>query len=348
MQNPSAKNLAPKSTSSLSDFEIITKLGKGSFGVVHKVKRKSTKTIYVLKQINISGMRSKMKGIALNEVKILSSLENPYVVKYYDSFLERDVLNIIMEYCEGGDLSQYIKNHMGKPLNEMKIWKFFIQMCIGLRYIHNKKILHRDIKALNIFLTKDGDIRIGDLGVAKVLAESVSFAHTMVGTPYYMAPEMCEEKPYNEKSDIWALGCVLYEMCAQKHPFQAHSQGTLILKIIKGKYAPIPGTYSAELIELVNLCLDKDYKKRPTASALLKKNSKIFQIGKGKLIVSGVLEKAKALNISLQEQQERNSIANQYVAPEKPIGKEIKSKENEQANTPKADSQSNNYRCLVF
>ena len=270
MQNPSGKGSS--STGTISDFEIITKLGKGSFGVVYKVKRKSNKTIYVLKQINISSMRNKMRSIALNEVKILSSLENPYVVKYYDSFIERDTLNIVMEHCEGGDLSQYIKSHIGKSIPEAKIWKFFIQMCIGMNYIHSKKILHRDIKALNIFLTKDGDIRIGDLGVAKVLADTANFAHTMVGTPYYLSPEMCEEKPYNEKSDIWALGCVLYELCTHKHPFEAHSQGTLILKIIKGRYTPISGTFSSELADVVNSCLNKDYKKRPTSSTLLGKS----------------------------------------------------------------------------
>ena len=94
-------------------------------------------------------------------------------------------------------------------------------MCLGLAYIHKKKILHRDIKSMNMFLSKGENIRIGDLGVAKVLQENVNFARTMVGTPYYLSPEMCEEKPYNDKSDIWALGCVLYELCTFKHPFEA-------------------------------------------------------------------------------------------------------------------------------
>lgn len=147
-------------------------------------------------------------------------------------------------------------------------------MCLGLEYLHNKKILHRDIKTMNIFLNKDENIRIGDLGVAKVLHESTNFAHTMVGTPYYLSPEMCEEKPYNEKSDIWALGCVIYELCTAKHPFEANNQGALILRIVRGKYSPIPTTYSNELGELVDSCLSRDYRKRPKAGEILKKTCK--------------------------------------------------------------------------
>jgi NIMA (never in mitosis gene a)-related kinase len=156
-------------------------------------------------------------------------------VKYYDSFLEKNILNIVMEFCEGGDLASYLRQQLGRPLSENKIWKFLIQMSLGLDYIHKKKILHRDIKSMNIFLAKDESIRIGDLGVAKVLCEEGNFAHTMVGTPYYLSPEMCEEKPYNEKSDVWALGCVLYELCTFKHPFDAANQGSLILKIVRGR-----------------------------------------------------------------------------------------------------------------
>ena len=224
-----------KNSSSTTDFEFLGKLGKGSFGIVYKVRRKADKNIYVLKQINIAQMNTKLRSAALNEVKILSSLDNPYIVKYYDSFVEKNLLNIVMEFCEGGDLSNHIRNQMGRPLTENKIWKFFIQSCMGLDYIHKRKILHRDIKSMNIFLSKDEDIRIGDLGVAKMLCETANFAHTMVGTPYYLSPEMCEERPYNEKSDVWALGCVLYELCTQKHPFEANNQAALILKIIRGK-----------------------------------------------------------------------------------------------------------------
>lgn len=138
-------------------------------------------------------------------------------MKYFHSFLEKGTLNIIMEFCSGGDLDRYIKGMMGRPMKEEQIWKFFIQMCIGLRDIHQKRVLHRDIKAQNVFLTQEENIRIGDLGVARKLEQGL--AHTIVGTPYYLSPEMCEEKPYNEKTDIWAMGCVLYQMCTGRYPF---------------------------------------------------------------------------------------------------------------------------------
>lgn len=158
---------------------------------------------------------------------------------------------------------------MGRPLREKLIWKFFIQMCLGLEYLHSKKVLHRDVKTLNMFLTKDDSIRIGDLGVAKVLTHTANFAKTMVGTPYYLSPELCEEKPYNAKTDVWALGCVLYEIITHRHPFQSTNQGALILKIIRGKYDPIPGTYSSDLASVVSACLTKDYKKRLDVRGLL-------------------------------------------------------------------------------
>ena len=112
---------------------------------------------------------------------------------------------------------------MGRSLPEEKIWKFFIEMCLGIQYLHTNRILHRDIKTINMFLTKNDNIKIGDLGVARELNQTANMAHTVVGTPYYLSPELCEEKPYNNKSDIWSLGCVLYELCTLKHPFEAQN-----------------------------------------------------------------------------------------------------------------------------
>jgi NIMA (never in mitosis gene a)-related kinase len=145
----------------------------------------------------------------------------------------------------------------------------FIQICLGLHYLHSARILHRDLKTLNIFLSKDNKIKIGDLGGAKILEASQDYATSKVGTPYYLSPEVCEDRPYNEKSDIWSLGCILYEMCTLRHPFEAKNQAALLLKIIKGKYESIPRIYSRQLGEIVHSCLIKDFKKRPSIINIL-------------------------------------------------------------------------------
>ncbi|CAG9325927.1 unnamed protein product [Blepharisma stoltei] len=271
--------------SSVSDFEIIGKLGEGSFGTVFKVRRIVDNNIYVMKIIKISQMDKRGQQESINEVRILASLDNPYIVRYFDSFIEKNTLHIIMEFCDKGDLSNQIRIQSGRLFAEAKIWKYFIQMCMGLEYIHSKKILHRDIKSMNVFLVKEDSVRIGDLGVAKVLSSTAAFAHTTVGTPYYLSPELCEEKPYNVKSDVWALGCVLYEMCTLKHPFDANNQGALILKILRANYSPISSQYSPELRDLVTMCLHKDYKKRPSVSGILK--------------LPGMRDRANSLNIPI-------------------------------------------------
>ena len=176
-----------------------------------------------------------------------------------------------MEYCDGGDLGQYInsKKEKNEKISEDLIWLFFIKMTLGLAAIHKLKILHRDLKALNIFLSEKSEVKIGDLGVAKILNNSGSFAKTLVGTPYYLSPELCGDKPYNNKSDIWALGCILYELCTFKHAFTAKSQAGLILKILKENPEPIGNDYSFDLQNLINQIFDKNMEKRPSCFEIL-------------------------------------------------------------------------------
>ena len=263
----------------IKDYIIKETLGKGSYGVVYKVQRKNTNNIYVIKQISLNGLSTKEINEVNQEGKILSLINSDFVVKYYDCFKEKDNINILMEYCDGGDLNDFLneKRKIGKLLEENLIWQIFIKITIGLADIHKMKILHRDLKTLNIFLKKNLEIKIGDLGVAKILSKN-SFAKTVIGTPYYLSPEICEEKPYNDKSDVWALGCILYELCTFKHPFEARSQGALILKILNNKPEPIDSHYSADLNNLIVLLLDKDSEKRPTCSEILKNNIVINKI----------------------------------------------------------------------
>mmetsp|Transcript_29248 Transcript_29248/g.52279 ORF Transcript_29248/g.52279 Transcript_29248/m.52279 type:complete len:621 (+) Transcript_29248:1233-3095(+) len=272
-------------SSTPKDFEVLAKLGQGSFGTVFKVRRKADHKTYVMKTINIAGMDRRGQEEAINEVNILSSLDNPYIVKYYDSFIDHNVLYIIMEHCSKGDLCNLLRLQAGRLLPEARVWKFFLQMCLGLEYLHSMKILHRDMKSMNVFLADKDSVRIGDLGVAKVLSNTAAYAHTMVGTPYYLSPELCEERPYNAKSDVWALGCILYELCTLKPPFDALNQGALILKIIRGKYTPLGDNFSEELRDLVHSCLVKDLRKRPTVKQIL--------------LRPGIKEKAAELGVSI-------------------------------------------------
>jgi len=223
----------------------------------------------VMKQIDISQMDRTQRHEALSEASILQSLSSPYIVSYHSSFIESEKLCIVMEYCENNDLARLLQARHGQYLEEDTIWKYFIEISLALLYLHNRKILHRDIKTMNVFLTKDFHVRLGDLGVAKVLSQNANFAHKMVGTPYYLSPELCREKPYNDKSDIWSLGCLLYELCALKHPFEARNQAALTMKIVQGRYDSLPNIYSKDLASMVTQCLQKDYKKRYSIHEIL-------------------------------------------------------------------------------
>ena len=280
----------------LRGYEKIKQLGKGSYGTVFLVQKHPNKHKYVLKEISLFGLTKPQREEVKNESNLLASMNSPYVVKYIESFEEKDILYIIMEYCEEGDLSQQMERMLckNKKFTEDEIWKLFIQMCFGLGYLHKKKVLHRDMKTLNVFLSKNKAVKIGDLGVSKKLNKT-NFAKTFIGTPYYLSPEICEDKPYNDKSDIWALGVILYEMCTFKHPFDAKSQPGLIMKILKGKYEAIPSTYSVNLKKMVAMLLEKNTAKRPGVFEIMKEEMIIERVKKEKM-ESSVVELFPELN----------------------------------------------------
>lgn len=152
---------------------------------------------------------------------------------------------------------------------ENVVLNWFIQVTMAVKHIHGRNILHRDLKSQNVFLTSQGIVKLGDFGIAKVLTNTTDFCNTMVGTPYNMSPELCEDKPYNKKSDVWSLGCLLYEMCSLKHAFNGKSLPALILKIMRGRYPPIPDIYSDHLQKLVKALLSTKPTNRPMVSEIL-------------------------------------------------------------------------------
>jgi NIMA (never in mitosis gene a)-related kinase len=178
-----------------------------------------------------------------------------------------------MDFADGGDLYTKIAQYKkaGKTFEEEQILEWFLQICLALKHIHSRKILHRDLKTQNIFLTSKGEVKIGDFGIARVLQHTYDCVQTAIGTPYYLSPEICQEKPYNQKSDIWSMGCILYEMLTLRHAFDANSMKGLVLKILKGNYPPIPSAYSEDIRGLVGELLIKDPAKRPSIRQILEK-----------------------------------------------------------------------------
>ena len=203
------------------------------------------------------------------EGKILKELSHPNIIHFREVLTDKDYLYIVMDYADGGDLSMKIREQEGKFFDENKILDWFTQVCLAIKHIHDRKILHRDIKSQNIFLMKNGQIKLGDFGIAKCLNQTIDKAKTYVGTPYYLSPEIINSQPYDFKSDIWSLGVLLYEMCALKMPFDASNLPQLYIKIINCNYQPLSNNYSDELKKLVKAMLNKTSLKRPNIEQVL-------------------------------------------------------------------------------
>ena len=221
-------------------------------------------------------MKEDSKKQIYNEATIMKKLFHPNVISFKDVFkdVKLDYFYIVMEYANDGDLSKKIKAQKQKTFGEKyfseeKILQYFYQICRGLQYIHSKNIIHRDIKSQNIFLMKNGKIKIGDFGIAKALTNSKNNASTVIGTPYYFSPEIINGEPYNYKTDIWSLGVVLYEMCCLKLPFESNNIAQLSIKIMKGKYDPIPNKYSRNMANLIKDMLNLDQKLRPSITEVM-------------------------------------------------------------------------------
>ena len=227
-------------------------------GVAQLVTSLEDGAAYVAKKINLGNLNEKERNAALGEVattqaEVLRCLQHPNIVAYRESLIEEGELIIVMEYCEGGDMARQVKEHKdsGEMLSEAQIMTWFAQLCIALHYVHQKKVMHRDIKTSNVYLTRSGLVKLGDFGIAKVLENTADVAMTVVGTPYYMSPEVVENRPYSAKSDVWALGCILYELCTLKHAFVADNLLGLVFKILRERYEAIPSVYSAEISTLI-------------------------------------------------------------------------------------------------
>ncbi|XP_039948387.1 serine/threonine-protein kinase Nek8 isoform X3 [Bactrocera tryoni] len=253
----------------LSNYEKIKVVGQGSFGVAILYRRKFDNHHIVFKQINLAELTPSERDLAMNEVEVFSKLHHPNIISYLGSFIRDNTLLIEMEYADGGTLAQVIADRLMKDyFSERYIVAVFEQISSAINYMHSENILHRDLKTANVFLNKRGIVKIGDFGISKIMNTKV-LAQTVLGTPYYFSPEMCEGKEYDHKSDIWALGCILGEMCCLKKSFAASNLSQLVSKIMAGNYTTIPPGYSSGLRSLLGNLLQVDASLRPNASEIL-------------------------------------------------------------------------------
>ncbi|KAI3388389.1 hypothetical protein SNEBB_003749 [Seison nebaliae] len=253
----------------MESYEVVKKIGEGCFGVVKLVRNRINRRYYAMKRIDMKSSSLKALKNAEKEAKLLSRLKHPNIVSYKESFVNDGALYIIMAYCDHGDLYTYIKHHKGNYFAEKQVIEWLIQILMALRYLHNLRILHRDLKTQNIFLNRNNIVRVGDLGIAKDLT-NIDFAVTVIGSPFYMSPEIFERRPYSYASDVWALGCCTYEIMTHRHAYNAIDIMQLSRKVIEGHLPKFPSNYSSELCNLVQMMLKKVPEDRPTVNDLFR------------------------------------------------------------------------------
>ena len=257
----------------MENYEFLGNIGQGMSGKVYKAKHKLENRFYAIKKLNFNEINEKERIAIQDEVNLLKQLKHPNIVTYKDSFFDNEnCLNIVMVFCEMGDMYTKIRKQKGEFFPEETILLWVAQLCLALSYVHDKQILHRDIKTQNIFIQNEHTIRIGDFGIAKGYNQNQDLGGSLIGTPLYMAPEVYNSsKKYSFRSDIWSLGCCIFEMCNLKNAFEAKSWNAVFVKVNKGQRAQLNSRYSLDMKNLVDSMLSVNGKNRPTIASILEK-----------------------------------------------------------------------------
>jgi len=250
----------------------LKKVGEGAMGKAILVQNAEGAKL-ICKMVDVSKATTRERQDAVKEGRLLASLKHPYIVRYRESFTERGWLCILMDYCEAGDLTAQIQKakRERKAIPEEQVLKWMCQALLAMKYIHANYILHRDLKPSNFFLSQKKHLKMGDFGIAKVLSCTMACARTVAGTPYYLSPEVCQEKPYTWPSDIWAMGCITYELCALHPPFEGASMAGLVNNIIRGRLPTVPSNYSRFLQQVTHEMLNRTASARPSPSEILQR-----------------------------------------------------------------------------
>ena len=249
-------------------------LGRGKFSVVHRTRRLADGFPVALKTIQIFEMGKREREECMNEIRLLQAMNHPHIIRYLDCKLERNELTVVMELAEHGDLAKLLRSasKAAAPLGEAAAWRHFSQIADALAYMHERRVMHRDVKPANVFIADADDgsgrvMKLGDLGLGRYFSSKTEVTHSTVGTPYYMSPECIQGGGYDFRSDIWSLGCLLYQLATLRSPFYSDGLNFYMLgkRIMARKFEPLTDV-SPELAALVDRMLQLDPAERPTAA----------------------------------------------------------------------------------
>eukprot|EP00873_Tetraselmis_striata_P009555 jgi/Tetstr1/429819/TSEL_019686.t1 len=310
-------------------YEVREQIGKGAFGAAMLVINREDKQEYVMKRVRLARQTDWQRKASFQEMELVGSLQHPFIVPHVESWVDRGhTINTVYHYCSAGDLGTLLQRtqRQGKKFSEEQLKTWLCQSLLALDYMHKKNVLHRDIKSTNLFITEEGNIMIGDFGLATFRDGGDEDDQSIVGTPHYMSPELLSKKNYSFKADIWSLGCVMYELTAQRPAFTAFNLQGLIRKIKTSKLVPITSGYSDGYLSILKSMLRKKPSQRPSADELLRspalygtllatlKTAVEIQPGVALPEVAGSAEEAAmaAVKQRLEEEEEEESQSNEY------------------------------------
>jgi serine/threonine kinase 3 len=294
-------------------FTIINKIGRGSYGSVYKAEHKETGQVLAIKQVPVD---TDLQEI-IKEISIMQQCDSPYIVKYYGSYFKNTDLWIVMEYCGAGSVSDIMKLRR-KTLVEEEISTVLWYTLKGLEYLHERRKIHRDIKAGNILLNMNGDAKLADFGVAGQLTDTMAKRNTVIGTPYWMAPEVIQEIGYDCVADIWSLGITALEMAEGKPPYgDIHPMRAIFM--IPTKPPPSfrdPDKWSPQFTDFVSKCLVKTPEQRPSAKELLEHD--FIKNAKSSSILMQMIDEAQKIQEELDLSSTGNTAKNSVDSSSQP------------------------------